>query len=59
MSRKNILLILACLLWFIGFLLIILQNWQIGLGVFLLLWANNIEWRLKATTTNDNSQHDK
>lgn len=47
------------LLWLCGFMLILLQNWEIGLGVFLVLWANNLEWRRQRKITHDNSQYDR
>lgn len=57
MNKK--MLVMECLLWLCGFILILLQNWEIGLGVFLVLWANNLEWRRKIKETNDNSQYDR
>jgi hypothetical protein len=35
----------ALLLYIIGFYLISWVSWKIGLGVFLVLWANNIGTR--------------
>lgn len=52
------LIISECVLWFVGFLILFSQSWKISLGVFLLLWANNLEWRRKIKS-NDNSQHNR
>jgi hypothetical protein len=37
-------LLLELALWAGGFGIIGYNNWQIGIGVFLLIWANNMEW---------------
>lgn len=54
MTINSILFIFECIMWLSGFILIIMQDWRIGLGVYLVLWANNLEWRRK-TEIHDNS----
>jgi len=52
--NNKILFIIECVMWLFGFVLIMLRDWKIGFGVFLVLWANNLEWRRK-TEIHDNS----
>lgn len=37
-------LLLEILLWIAGLILIGYNNWQIAIGVYILLWANNMDW---------------
>ena len=40
--RKGI-VILECTLWLIGFIIITFSyDWKLSLGIFILIWANNI-----------------
>jgi len=48
-------LLLELALWAGGFGIIGYNNWQIGVGVFLLIWANNMEWTRRSDQTIFNS----
>lgn len=37
-------LLLEIVLWIAGLGLIGYNNWQIAIGVYILLWANNMDW---------------
>jgi hypothetical protein len=37
-------LLLEIALWIVGLGLICYNNWQIAIGVYILLWANNMDW---------------
>lgn len=37
-------LLLEIVLWIVGLGLIGYNNWQIAIGVYILLWANNMDW---------------
>lgn len=43
MKEKTLLFILLSVLWVAGSLLLIYTDWKIFVGVFLLMWANNLQ----------------